>query len=85
MSRHSKNNTAHSVFTYAEKKMLAKDYGTAKTRIGQDSQRKFEQCHLCLQTAVDPVTCEEGHIFCRKCIMENLLAQKKAIKKAEVS
>jgi len=36
MSRHSKNNTAHSVFTYNEKKML-KSYGTQVERLGTDS------------------------------------------------
>lgn len=80
MSRHSKNNTAHSVFTYAEKQMLKNEYGTNKIRLGQDSQRNFEQCHLCLHEVKNPVTCEKGHIFCRDCIMENMLTQKKAIK-----
>lgn len=79
MSRHSKNNTAHSVFTYAEKKMLSKEYGTNKTRIGQDSQRIFEQCYLCLQRVIEPMICEMGHIFCKNCILENLLTQKKEI------
>lgn len=84
MSRHSKNNTAHSVFTYAEKQMLKNEYGTSKIRLGQDSQRNFEQCHLCLQEVENPVTCEKGHIFCRDCIMENMLSQKKSIKQALV-
>lgn len=79
MSRHSKNNTAHSVFTYAEKKMLGSEYGTHKIRIGQDSQRNFEQCHLCLHTVVEPMMCGQGHIFCKNCILENLLTQKKGI------
>lgn len=79
MSRHSRNNTANSVFTYAEKKMLDKDYGVKKTRIGQDSQRSFEQCHLCLTVAKDPVSCLKGHLFCRDCIMNNMLEQKKNI------
>jgi hypothetical protein len=30
------------------------------------------------------MTCEKGHIFCKKCIMENLLAQKKEIKSKKV-
>lgn len=59
--------------------MLDKDYGVKKSRIGQDSQRKFNQCHLCLSVAKDPVSCLKGHIFCRDCIMNNLLAQKKTI------
>jgi nitric oxide synthase-interacting protein len=82
MSRHSRNNTANSVFTYAEKKMLDKDYGVKKARIGQDSQRNFEQCHLCLVEAKDPVACLRGHIFCRECIMSNMLDQKKALEAA---
>jgi nitric oxide synthase-interacting protein len=85
MSRHSKNNTANSVFTYAERQKLAKDYGSAKSRIGQDSQRTFEQCHLCLTTANEPVCCLEGHIFCKDCIMSNMLEQKKALKQAAVT
>jgi nitric oxide synthase-interacting protein len=79
MSRHSRNNTANSVFTYAEKKMLDKDYGIKSARIGQDSQRNFEQCHLCLNVVKDPVCCLQGHLFCRECIMNNMLAQKKNI------
>jgi len=77
MSRHSKNNTANSVFTYAEKQKLENVYGTQKVRLGQDSQRRFEQCHLCLQKAKNPVICAKGHIFCKNCITENLLSQKK--------
>jgi nitric oxide synthase-interacting protein len=80
MARHSRNNTANSVFTYAEKKMLDKDYGVRKARIGQDSQRDFGQCHLCLNQVTDPVACLQGHIFCRDCIMNNMLEQKKTIK-----
>ena len=82
MSRHSRNNTANSVFTYAEKKMLDKDYGVKKARIGQDSQRNFEQCHLCLNDVQDPVACLQGHNFCRECIMGNMLDQKKSLEAA---
>ena len=76
MSRHSKNNTAGSVFTYGERKML-KDYGTLKQRVGQESQKSFEICALCLHKVVDPMVCKEGHIFCKDCIIENLAIQKK--------
>lgn len=79
MSRHSKNNTANSVFSYAEKKKLEKEYGTQSVRLGRDSQKKFEQCFLCLRTVKDPVICSKGHLFCRTCIMENLLSQKKSL------
>ena len=42
MSRHSKNCTAHSIFTYNEKLKLMRDsgqtgFGTNKARIGKDS------------------------------------------------
>ncbi len=92
MSRHSKNNTAHSIFTYGERMKLINqnEWGAIKTRIGSknnilplkiaDSQRKFEQCFLCLNTLVEPVSCNKGHLFCKSCIVENLLFQKKEIK-----
>ena len=51
MSRHSKNCTAHSVFTYNEKKKL-KEYGTITDRLGMDSFRPFNFCHLCLKAAI---------------------------------
>jgi nitric oxide synthase-interacting protein len=85
MSRHSKNNTANSVFTYAEKKMLVKEYGVKTARIGQDSQKVFEQCVLCLSTVKEPVSCLKGHVFCRECIMSNMLLQKKSIAAQQVN
>ena len=36
MSRHSKNNTAHSIFTYGEKQKL-KEWGTIKSRVERKS------------------------------------------------
>jgi len=80
MARHSKNNTASSIFTYGEKQKL-KEYGTLKQRIGQDSQRKFEMCHLCLHKVENPRCCEQGHIFCNDCIVEYLVNEKKRLKK----
>ncbi|KAF8936044.1 hypothetical protein BGZ47_009686 [Haplosporangium gracile] len=79
MSRHSKNNTARGHFTYAEMQML--DYGTKKQRLGRDSMRDYDACFLCLQTARDPVCCPEGHIACKECIYENILAQKQEIQR----
>lgn len=78
MSRHSKNNTSTSVFTYRERQMI-KDYGTQKARIGLDSCKKFDECTLCLLKAQDPYTCQEGHIFCKACIIESMVEQKKDI------
>ncbi|CAG8457413.1 10311_t:CDS:2 [Paraglomus occultum] len=81
MPRHSKNNTALSFFTYAESQAL--DYGTKKQRLGRDSMRNFDACFLCLQRARDPVCCSQGHLYCKECIYENLLAQKKEIKRQQ--
>ncbi|KAJ3034214.1 hypothetical protein HDV00_005261 [Rhizophlyctis rosea] len=77
MSRHSKNNTALAFFTYAEKQKL--NYGTQKQRVGRDSMRNFDACFLCLQTARDPQACPSGHLACKECFFENILAQKKDI------
>ncbi len=41
MSKHSKNNTSSTIFTYGERKMLKGVYGTLEQRLGQDSQKAF--------------------------------------------
>ncbi|KZT26155.1 hypothetical protein NEOLEDRAFT_273488 [Neolentinus lepideus HHB14362 ss-1] len=79
MTKHSKNNTASSVFSYAEYKRL--DYGTKRQRLGNESMRRFDACSLCLQRVRDPVVCHEGHLFCKECVYTDLLTQKKDIKK----
>ena len=35
---------------------------------------------LCNSTVQDPVACPEGHLYCRACVLESLLAQKKLIR-----
>ncbi|RCI05385.1 hypothetical protein CU098_001711 [Rhizopus stolonifer] len=77
MPRHSKNNTASSVFTYHEASKL--EYGTKRQRLGRDSFRNYNACFLCLQTARDPICCAEGHIACRECMYENILQQREVI------
>ncbi|ETW77515.1 hypothetical protein HETIRDRAFT_480192 [Heterobasidion irregulare TC 32-1] len=72
MTKHSKNNTASSIFSYAEYKKL--DYGTKRQRLGNESMRRFDACALCLQRARDPVACNEGHLFCKECIYTDLRA-----------
>ncbi|SOV11747.1 conserved protein, unknown function [Plasmodium sp. gorilla clade G2] len=76
MARHSKNNTANPIFTYHERKKV-KDVGTIRERLGKDSMRKFEQCWICLRTAENPVSSPYGYIFCKICIINNFLNQKK--------
>ncbi|KAK7472332.1 hypothetical protein VKT23_000451 [Stygiomarasmius scandens] len=79
MTKHSKNNTASSIFSYAEYKKL--DYGTRKQRLGNESMRRFDACALCLNRAREPLACNEGHLFCKECVYTDLLTQKKDIKK----
>jgi nitric oxide synthase-interacting protein len=83
MSRHSKNNTGSSVFTYGERQKLKNlnEWGDITTRLGEDSQKKFEQCSLCLNIVINAVTCPKGHVYCKECVVENLLYQKQRNKK----
>jgi len=84
MSRHSKRNTASSFFTTFERSLLKKDYGTLKGRLQGASFRAFDACKLCLARSRDPVACPtNGDLFCRECIMENLLWQRQEIKRFE--
>ena len=73
-SRHSKNNSAGSVFTYRERQRTA--WGTQRARITSDSVVPFDACNICLHTAQTPVTCHRGHVYCRACIVESLALQR---------
>lgn len=81
--RHSKNNNDLAYFTYDEKKKLG--YGTQRERLGKDSIKPFDSCSLCLKPVIDPMSCQKGHIFCKECILECLLAQKKDIQRSDLS
>jgi nitric oxide synthase-interacting protein len=41
----------------------------------------FEQCGLCLKLLEEPIACSKGHIFCKTCIIENMISQKAEIKR----
>ncbi|XP_073048161.1 E3 ubiquitin-protein ligase CSU1 [Primulina eburnea] len=77
--RHSKNNNDLAIFTYSEKRQLG--YGTQKERLGKDSIKPFDACCLCLKTLIEPMSCSKGHVFCKECILECLLSQKKDIQR----
>ncbi|KAJ6805474.1 nitric oxide synthase-interacting protein [Iris pallida] len=77
--RHSKNNNDLAFFTYDEKKKLG--YGTQRERLGKDSIKPFDACCLCLKPFLDPLCCQKGHVFCKECILQCLLSQKKDIKR----
>ncbi|EGZ19754.1 hypothetical protein PHYSODRAFT_345333 [Phytophthora sojae] len=79
MSRHSKNGTATTHFTYHER--AAAGHGTLKRRFGRDAQLSFGACCLCLASTRgrSPLASPAGFVYCKECIYANLLAQKRAI------
>ena len=77
MSRHSKNNTAHSIFTQGEKQMLQSDkWGTNRQRIGKESFKTFSSCSICLKPVHIGTCCSRGHLFCKECILSHIIQQK---------
>eukprot|EP01134_Creolimax_fragrantissima_P003037 CFRG3037T1 len=72
--RHGRNNTALPFNTNYEKEQMG--YGTKKRRLGRNSFRDFDACYLCLNMAINPLCCGQGHIACKECIYSNLLSQK---------
>lgn len=82
MTRHSKHNTTSGCFTYAERQKL--NYGTQSARCTKESLRPLTHCHLCLEVAREPNTCPQGHLACRSCVLEDILAQKSAFKTKKV-
>ncbi|XP_057431630.1 E3 ubiquitin-protein ligase CSU1 [Lotus japonicus] len=81
--RHSKNNNDLAFFTYDEKRKLG--YGTQKERLGKDSIKPFDACCLCLKSLIDPMSCQKGHLYCKECILQCLLSQKKDIQRRLVA
>lgn len=63
--------------------MAKKAWASSSARLNRDSFLPFGSCSLCLESAVDPVACSLGDIFCRECALNNILAQKKEIQRAE--
>ncbi|KAG2433947.1 hypothetical protein HYH02_012492 [Chlamydomonas schloesseri] len=79
--RHSKNAgvMGSEALSYAERKALG--FGTVKERLGKDSLGNYDDCCLTLMEAKDPVITPDGYLYSKEAILENLLAQKKAIKR----
>lgn len=46
-----------------------------------DNFKNFDACHICLHTLEEPVVCQKGHMYCKGCVYENMLAQKDGMKK----
>jgi len=80
---HSKRNSTRPVFTSHERSMAKAAWSASSARLSRESFLPFASCGLCLEPAIDPVSCTHGDIFCRECALSNILAQKKEIKRAE--
>ena len=77
-----KRNTSLAFFTAHERDELRSTWGSQSTRLTRDSFLTFGSCQLCLLPARDPVSCgSDGHLFCRECAVNNLLAQSKELKR----
>jgi nitric oxide synthase-interacting protein len=76
MTRHSKNNVSLGHFTQAEVVKLNRK--NIRQRLGRDSIQNWDACCLCLATVQNPVEFSQ-RLFCKSCILENILAQKEKI------
>ncbi|KAK7076894.1 hypothetical protein SK128_002408 [Halocaridina rubra] len=81
MTRHSKNCTASSVYSYHEKKKDAKvsGYGSLNVRYGKDGVKDFDCCSLSLHPCRDPVITPDGYLFDRESILEYIITKKNEI------
>ena len=90
--KHTRNNCTalrtvpYRFFTAGERAKAAVVWGTQRRRLGQDSQRAFDSCNLCLSPlATDCVAAPSGALYCRECIYTNLLAQREALNEAKAA
>lgn len=82
---HSKRNTSLAFFTSHERSLLRSSWGSQSTRLTRDSFLPFGSCRLCLLPARAPVVAcaSNGDLYCRECAVNDLLAQRKEIKRLE--
>ncbi|XP_063400735.1 nitric oxide synthase-interacting protein-like [Mytilus trossulus] len=81
MTRHSKNCTAGTVYTYHERQRDTKSsgYGSKSARFGKDSIKNFDCCCLTLQPCRNPIVTPEGFLYDKEAILEFIIQQKKQI------
>lgn len=81
MTRHSKNCTAGTVYTYHERQRDTKSsgYGSKSARFGKDSIKDFDCCCLTLQPCRNPIVTPEGFLYDKEAILEFIIQQKKQI------
>ncbi|KAK7966987.1 Nitric oxide synthase-interacting protein-like protein [Apiospora aurea] len=80
---HSKRNTSRAVFTSHEREQAKKAWSSTSATLSRESFLPFSSCRLCLEPALDPVACTHGDLFCRECVLSNILAQRKEIKRLD--
>lgn len=78
MTRHARNSTAGSVYTYHEKKKDAASsgFGTERQRLAKDSVKSFDCCNLTLQPARIPVITRDGYLFDKEAILQYIITKK---------
>jgi len=78
MTRHARNATNGSVYTYHEKKkdQAASGYGSDRARLGKDSVKGFDCCSLTLQPTSHAVISPQGYIFDKEAILKFLIDKK---------
>jgi nitric oxide synthase-interacting protein len=78
MTRHARNSTAGSVYTYHEKKKDAKTsgFGTERQRLAKESVKSFDCCNLTLQPCSIPVLTKEGYLFDKEAILQYIITKK---------
>jgi len=83
MTRHSRNCTANSVYSYHEKKKDAEasGYGALAARFGKDGVKSFDCCCLSLHPCKAPMVSRDGYLFDKEAIIEYILAKKNEIRK----
>jgi len=77
--KHSKNRGDNHHFTYSE--VQEAGHGTQRVRFGADSQQPFGHCFLCIQPVRVPMASPSGHLYCKECIYEYLMAKTKELKR----
>jgi len=79
MTRHQRNATANTVYTYHERRKDARQsgYGSLTERLGKDSVKGFDCCCLTLQPCIDPVVTPEGCLFDRAAFLEYIINTKR--------
>merc|ERR1719233_154179 len=79
MGKQSRNVGNRGWFSRGELKHM--DWFTARKRINAYSVKQWDHCTLCLNVVEDAVVCPSGDLFCKSCVYEYIVCQKKAQRK----